>query len=74
MKQEQQPQPQPQQPGESMVLTTVIHPVLSKLAENAKDKAAIEALKKQFDATEKANPTFAHNFLSEILDLVKSKK
>jgi len=58
-----------------MILNSVILPLLAKLAEgNAQSKSAIEVLKKDFEATEKASPGFTHNFVSEMLDLMKSKK
>jgi hypothetical protein len=61
--------------GDPMILTSVVNPILTKLGEkNPSSKAAIETLKKDFEGLEKANPGFTHNFVSEILDLMKSRK
>jgi len=64
-----------EQNGEAMILTSVVSPILTKLAGNASGgaKSAIESLKKDFDAAEKSSPGFTHNFVSEILDLMKKK-
>jgi len=57
-----------------MILTSVVTPILTKLAEKSPAKASIESLKKDFEAAEKSSPGFTHNFVAEILDLMKSKK
>jgi len=57
-----------------MILNSVILPLLTNLAEKSQAKTSIEALKKDFEAVEKVSPGFTHNFVAEILDLMKSKK
>lgn len=62
-------------PGDPMILTSVVNPILTKLADkNPSSKASVETLKKDFEQLEKANPGFTHNFVAEILDLMKSRK
>jgi serine/threonine-protein kinase 24/25/MST4 len=65
-----------EQSGDAMLFQNVVAPILTKLGEKAPGaaKPSVEALKKDFEAVEKAQPGFTHNFVSEILDLMKSKK
>jgi len=60
--------------SDPMILNSVILPLLTNLAEKSQAKTSIEALKKDFEAVEKVSPGFTHNFVAEILDLMKSKK
>jgi len=62
--------------GDAMIWSSVVSPILAKLVDKspASTKSSVEGLKKSFEAVEKASPGFTHTFVSEILDLMKSKK
>jgi serine/threonine-protein kinase 24/25/MST4 len=62
--------------GDAMIWSSVVSPILSKLADKspANAKQNVDTLKKNFEAVEKVSPGFTHTFVSEILDLMKSKK
>eukprot|EP01121_Diplochlamys_sp_Union-15-3_P012392 TRINITY_DN3705_c0_g1_i3.p1 TRINITY_DN3705_c0_g1~~TRINITY_DN3705_c0_g1_i3.p1 ORF type:complete len:388 (-),score=95.37 TRINITY_DN3705_c0_g1_i3:111-1133(-) len=55
-------------------LTSVIYPALRKLIENHKDGQVIEALarlKVAFDSAEKAKPGITHNFIAQVIEMLK---